>query len=1274
MSKSEKYPYLNLIKRPLDDDQSEACFTVKNAVVAAGAGSGKTQVLATRFAWLVMSLNIKAGEILTLTFTDKAASEMYRRIYDTLKFFAEYKKGSQTQKAEAEADLTEEKINRAKEALKDFSNTHIQTLDSYCAQIVRQCANRYGLTPDFQVASADAERDIKNEAFKFLLKNIESDAVKAFVSPGALQTFAENVFAFTVIKYTTIATEKGYFLEKLKKQAEEITAVWNYIVTEVKDSRFKILSDNAVHSVRHYAERAEEQLAEAKITPANEKYKEFTEEIIELSQNLKDSITPINADDIENDYESVTKKLEQTDRLIALVKKLPRSSGIIQKLRTILTTANGESLESDALKYLEMCSAFLKEYRAIKSLNILFEEFTQKINASKRRSGSLTFSDVTALALKILLENEDVRVQEENAYKKIMIDEFQDNNGKNRDLLYLIALKACRIKGKIETDQGNPHSLLEQIIVRDGEDRIIEDRRDGEKLFFVGDEKQSIYKFRGADVTVFNELTDTDPCKSENSLLSMTYNYRSDAELLTSFNLLFRNGNGIFKTEEERELFDAGYKKDAKKNGTELPELDEDNVRIHFCYTTNLKAVKNKVLVPADRRNFIPQKEQAAFFMAQKIAKIARFESMENPGKKTDWSSFAILERSRSDARIITKYLSMFNIPFKIDQFANIFEDAVINDFYNFLRICVYPSDINAFAAYLCSPFAGLTENETEIVLSHLTDIKDKTFVFDPLKTEGADEKLKGELKEESFNKFIRAREFYKQNQKKVLRQNLTDTLAELWNIRGYTHETMLGEQQELCAEHFDMLFELARTVDDNEKSPAWFVDELEKRKKESFSSDSDIDTKNVSYPLERGSAVQIMTIHKSKGLQFDHVFIWGCTNPKSRSQSSLCFFDEENGVSVKAETGGFNYFYEKQKGLSSRKETAELRRIIYVAVTRAVKDAFIMGEWNFNDKGELTGIKNIDEKENRMLDLLALKYYPKIMEGPFAEEENVFAYESEGCAFDYFSIPERTYDELSKENGMTGTELREKVLSNLDKVHVSENLIKTEVNSIKRFAPSHLEEENNAVVSYSAKESRKDLYRELSEILKEEGSREDEDNDEDKAVPSETRDEIKVLDKKTFSAADFGTLVHDFLNKMCLGIKAEQYDPPPALYKGLKDTNRERIKNICVQMCTDFASTVFYKEFTDARRAGRFSETEMEFKYFNKNVLYTGSIDLIYQKEDGNYVIVDYKTDRIFNPEKHYLQQQCYKEAAEDIVPGRGAVTCFLYYLRFNEGIELNI
>lgn len=1298
---NKKYPYLDLIKRPLDDDQSGVCFTTENAVVSAGAGSGKTQVLATRFAWLVMSKKVDdVSKILTLTFTDKAASEMYKRIYDTLKFFADYKKGSEPEKAEAEADLTDGKIALAKKALHDFSNSHIQTLDSYCGQIVRQCANRYGLTPDFSVGSAESERSIKNEAFKFILKNKESVAVQTFARPGRLQEFADKTFAETVIKNTTIATEKGYFLQKLAKQRAEIAASWNYLVTGEKTKGYEKLLEEKFNPILKYVNDAEQVFDEIKITEKTQFYAETCKKIFNEAWNLQEAGK---IEDWENSsYADVLEKVQKTQNLINLVNSLPTTKGYIKDLRPLLTTDNGVSLKSDSLKFLNLCNTFINQYEAIKSLNLLLDEFTQQINASKRRSGSLTFADVPSLALKILLENEDIRNQEENTYQKIMIDEFQDNNGKNRDLLYLLSLEPNVLKGKIKIDENNPSSLHDKIISRDENGNIIEDLRDSQKLFFVGDEKQSIYKFRGADVTVFNELTDANPQKSENKLLSMTYNYRSDSSLLTSFNLIFKNGNGIFELPNEDEKYEAEYKKDAKKNGEELPALTAENVRLHFCFSSDKKIKQNENLLLEDRIDYIPQKEMNAYFIAKKILEIAEQEKSENG--KVNWNSFAILDRSRTDRRIVTKYLSMFKIPFNVDQFSNIFEDAVVNDFYNFLRICVYPSDINAFSAYLCSPFAGLSENEMETVLSHLVDVDKKDFVFNPFKTGGVDENLKRELSPKSFEKFLNARDFYQKNQKKVLRQKITETLSELWDVRGYKYETMLDEQKKLCAEHFDMLFELGRSVDENEKSVAWFIDELAAQKSGGFEADSDVDTKDVNYPLERSSAVQIMTIHKSKGLQFDHVFVWGCTDIKTKGEKSLVFFDDENGISVKADGSGSNYFYEKQTDLAAKKERAEMKRIIYVAITRAVKDVFVVGEWNYSEKLE----ENLKKKEliNKLLERMVLKNYPEFLEDGFASEKPVFNSSNSECGFDYFSIPEVTYDDLIKKDDEPTEEKRAKVLANLEKVQVSDDLIKTEIHAVKRARPSHLEDGHAEFISESSKEiphsaqndgrnevqngKQFDVQNEshieqsetslnidqfplLSEILKR-SSWQDSDL-EDENLPSdleESNGNAETLSSEKFSATDFGTLVHDYLNKMCLGIDVKSYVPKFGLFKNLDEKDTLKIREICIKMCEKFASSQFYDEFKKAKKAGRFAESELEFKYFDDEVLYHGSIDLIYETEDKNYVILDYKTDREIRPEKHFLQQKCYKNAAEDLIPGKGEFKCFLFYLRFDKSVEI--
>ena len=107
-----------------DKYQQYAIDTVKNSVVSAGAGSGKTTVLSKRFSELIKNRNLHVDEILTLTFTKKATVEMSSRIYKVLK-----------------SECPEEAAN--------FYKANIKTLDSYCASVAKQGCHFYGISPDF---------------------------------------------------------------------------------------------------------------------------------------------------------------------------------------------------------------------------------------------------------------------------------------------------------------------------------------------------------------------------------------------------------------------------------------------------------------------------------------------------------------------------------------------------------------------------------------------------------------------------------------------------------------------------------------------------------------------------------------------------------------------------------------------------------------------------------------------------------------------------------------------------------------------------------------------------------------------------------------------------------------------------------------------------------------------------------------------------------------------------------------------------------------------
>jgi len=177
-------------KPVLNSEQEDAVYCARNAVVAAGAGSGKTMVLANRYSWLVIEKKFRVPEILTLTFTKKAAAQMYRRIHREL--------------ADRANDDAGEKGGLARQALEEFSKARIQTLDSYCASIVRQAANRYGISPDFSIDEDRCRQLALDESLPFLIANREHRAMERLYISKSPVYIAKNIFADALLKHTHI--------------------------------------------------------------------------------------------------------------------------------------------------------------------------------------------------------------------------------------------------------------------------------------------------------------------------------------------------------------------------------------------------------------------------------------------------------------------------------------------------------------------------------------------------------------------------------------------------------------------------------------------------------------------------------------------------------------------------------------------------------------------------------------------------------------------------------------------------------------------------------------------------------------------------------------------------------------------------------------------------------------------------------------------------------------------------------------------------------------
>jgi ATP-dependent helicase/nuclease subunit A len=209
----------NIPLKKLNPQQERAAYWEENAVVAAGAGSGKTSVLASRYLWLVTEKGCRVEEILTLTFTRKAAAEMYQRIHAAL--------AAEALAAEALAagDAGQSRRERARAALEDFFHARIQTLDSYSAYIVKQASARYGIRPDFTVDEDRCRQLAEEEALPFLIARRNHPALERFYRTKKPVDIGKDLFAAPVFKYSHIDEPPSY-AEEIKKRFGTIRAEW----------------------------------------------------------------------------------------------------------------------------------------------------------------------------------------------------------------------------------------------------------------------------------------------------------------------------------------------------------------------------------------------------------------------------------------------------------------------------------------------------------------------------------------------------------------------------------------------------------------------------------------------------------------------------------------------------------------------------------------------------------------------------------------------------------------------------------------------------------------------------------------------------------------------------------------------------------------------------------------------------------------------------------------------------------------------------------------
>jgi ATP-dependent helicase/nuclease subunit A len=1092
----------------LNEAQLEAVKTLSNVVVTAGAGSGKTKVLASRFAYLVIEKGCKVDEILTLTFTNKATNEMYSRIYGLL--------SSQNDAA-------------SRAAVQDFYKARISTLDSFCAEICALAAPRYGIKSDF-TADPDAVYEMADEAaLSFVLDNRRNAGIQLLIADNKIRDIARGLFAEIVTEHGSI-TNPLPFGDYTKKQREELAEKWRH---------WAALAEEAVTVIKN-------ELPGIKNT-TTETYKNF----YALFKDLPD-VTPPEVETLLETGTSIKKEAARAGLCLFLdtlsgisgLRKIGNAGGM-GRIREV----HGDFKDNVYPELLKI-AAMILNFDSVRDIFCLLDKFQEDFNSKKRIAGMMTFNDVAELAVTILKNEPDIRSIYTEKIKAAMIDEFQDNNELQRELLFLLG-------------SGS--------------------------IFFVGDQKQSIYRFRGADVSVFKKLE-----TSIENRIRLKVNYRSNERLIQAFNGIF--SKVFLEKNEETPDFEAEYEaleaSTESAGGSSEPADSGRSEKAHICLFD-----KNDLSRDAE----CGAEDVEAAFIAEKIRNMVDGGyqiKAAGVARKCAYNDFAVLERSVNRQRNLEKHFRAFGVPYNSENCAGLFLDAPANDIYSFLRVLVYPKDKSAYAAALRSAFARLSDLALTVCM---------------LRFNGApfDREIEKELPEPDRPLYIRAGEIYRELSWEIRGQNLTsaELVTKLWYDYGCRYETLWSEEAQIYNETYDYLFELARVYDARGKTPALFIDYLDTiASKNNKLSDFDL-------PLERRTGVKIMTIHKSKGLEFPIVFVYGCGGRgQNVKNSGLVSFSREWGVSLNlkppenfpSEDCG-NYFFELTRDAEKQKEEAELRRLLYVAMTRAEDTLFLTGIENIKN----TGVKSF-------IDLLSPVLSPGSESGFFSRKK----------------IEARNRGEIRKAAALYGA-------GQFNAGGGADSMRRKAAFAEEKYDAAPETEKNAVFITRKTASSPRGLDSRKSRFSRE--------------AAAETGDAF--FERFDLTPAEFGTLVHRVIEERFNGSAGGGTFCEP---------------DSAVHLANEYASVFFESEIGKKSLASPFRKTEYAFLSLRDEdggkKYVSGVIDLLFEYENEIY-IVDYKTDKVVNGEKYSEQMAVYARAARDIFSKK--TRAFLFYLREGRLIE---
>lgn len=815
-------------------------------IVEAGAGTGKTEALVRRVIALIASGKAAIDQIAAITFTTAAAAELRTRVRNKIEECLDPRMSADLA---GRLGLSKKMVTENLEAgLAGVDGATIVTIHSFARSILTGFPLQAGLPPGFQVA----------------------DEIEASINFGERwSAFLDELFdSSDTLPVLRAALLLGLSTENLRRLAASFHENWDRLAEiEVPRALPQVDPGRLIASLDRLVEMSERCEDESDL---------LYERIIAVIP-IRDDLKAARGDDL---VDLIV--LEQSRNTVSAAGKGRASSwgGAASKAEVVAVFEEAKNLLAEILDPLRQA--------VLATLVALTNKFTLDGVRHRRVEGRLEFHDLLVHTRNLLRGNLDVRTQLRNQYTHILVDEFQDTDPLQAEICALLATPAEAIA--IGT-------------------KWYELPADDGRVFFVGDPKQSIYRFRRADIATYIRAKKSFGGGPKS--VNLTVNFRSHNSIINWVNEVFTR------------IMTAG------EGQPDYVALDPSRTGEHPDGDSRVFVTGEPTDLPAHERRHLEAKSVAAAISKIRDEQwtVDTRDSSEpdgvGQGRSFAYKDIAILVRGRTSIDSLEAALEAAGIPYRVEARSLILDSQEVRDLLSVLAAVADPSDDIAVVAALKSAAFGCSDKD---LIDYYMSSGRKHNAWHPSSTT---------LEESSpIEPVIAALRSLNDFRETLWWRGPTGLIEHIVTSTRLLHKATWARSYRESWRRIRYVTDQCRAfVAAGGGGVNEFLDWIRRQAAEQGSSGETL----LADPDE--DAVRITTIHASKGLQYPIVIVAGIGNQKGRGESPSAIWGADGSAEFSLGRKDLNLRtpgYQAFKEIESEMERLEAIRLLYVALTRA--------------------------------------------------------------------------------------------------------------------------------------------------------------------------------------------------------------------------------------------------------------------------------------------------------------------------------------------------